>query len=223
MKKIILSALLILTFSCNTTSYIFEDNVQNYGLDLSKGKWILNEIDCPSSVYGALLPLVNEKFKEVLQDSLFDLGSAKGIILPKKIDLQPNKFVLEKLKLGTKGYNYLINIRAKRIGNELGNLDIDSPTANYTNQNQSNRSEVVVEVYDLKLCEIIYSKKVMGSNSKTYDSNNQYSNGRNSYLVKRSFNSVSFQKNTDEILLGCFKRIMKDIKSKSVKQKITTN
>ena len=222
MKKIIVLLFTLSLLSCNTTSYFFENNVQNYGLDLRNGKWILNEIDCPASTYGMFEPLVSENFKAILHDSLFDLVSAKGIILPKKIGLQPNKSILEALKKGTKGYDFFINIRARKANEKMGILDIDNPLENLSNINQSNQCEVVVEVYNLNLSEIIYSKKVTGSNNKSYDSNYQTENGSNSYQVKKGFNSVSFQKNADMIILGCFNKIMRDIKNKSLKQKTTS-
>ena len=205
--------------SCNTTHYYFQNNTQNTGLDLSRGKWILNEIDCPPSAFGLMNPLVSEKFKNLLHDSLFDLSSAKGIILPKKITLQPTKYQLTNLKKGTIGYDFLINIRAKIIAENLGPASLNSNSSYQIPVENSNTSEVTVEVYDLKLAEIIYSKKVVGSNVKNYNATNQRISGFGSPQNKNSFSPVQFQITADYILLGCFKKIMRDIGSKSVKQK----
>ena len=216
MRKIIYLLLLFGFVSCNTTKYIFVDDLQNYGLDLSKGKWILNEIDCPSHVYGRLNTAVNENFKEVLNDSLFNLSTAKGVIFPKKISLQPTKLAIQNLKKGAAGYDYLINIRAAAKSNQLGSIDAMSEQQRYVDDYKKNQSEVIVEVYDLNLAEIIYTKKVIGTidNDKKSVWNN--ANTANKNITIKDANHYA---STDIIILGGFDKIMKDIKNKSVKQK----
>lgn len=205
--------------SCSVTRYTFENNIQNTGLDLSRGKWILNEIDCTPSAFGLLNPIVEENFKNLLHDSLFDLSTAKGIILPKKITLQPSKYQLTNLKKGTTGYDFFINIRAKIITENLGPASLNSNSSYQIPVENSNSSEVTIEVYNLKLAEIIYSKKVVGRNVKNYNATNQRISGIGSPQNQNSFSPVQFQTTADYILLGCFKKIIRDITSKSVKQK----
>ena len=216
MRKIIYLLLLFGFVSCNTTKYIFVDDLQNYGLDLSKGKWILNEIDCPSHVYGRLNTAVNENFKEVLNDSLFNLSTAKGVIFPKKISLQPTKLAIQNLKKGAAGYDYLINIRAAAKSNQLGSIDVMSEQQRYVDDYRKNQSEVIVEVYDLNLAEIIYTKKVVGTVDNDKKSVWKNANTANKNITLKDIN---YNPSTDMIILGGFDKIMKDIKNKSVKQK----
>ena len=216
MRKILYLLLLFVLSSCNTAKYVFVDDVQNYGLDLSKGKWILNEIDCPSHVYGRLNTAVNENFKDVLSDSLFNLLSAKGLIFPKKIALQPSKLAIQNLKKGAAAYDYLINIRAAAKSDQLGSINLMSEQQSYADDYKKNQSEVIVEVYDLNLAEIIYAKKVIGTidNDKKSVWNNANTANKN-ITIK----DVNYYASTDMIILGGFDKIMKDIKNKSVKQK----
>ena len=216
MRKIIYLLLLFVLYSCNTAKYIFVDDVQNYGLDLSKGKWILNEIDCPSHVYGMLNSAANENFKEVLNDSMFNLSSAKGVIFPKKIALQPSKLAIQNLKKGAAGYDYLINIRAAAKSEQLGSIYAMSEQQRYVDDYKKNQSEVIVEVYDLNLAEIIYTKKVVG----TIDNNRKSVwNNANTSSKNITIKDVNYYASTDMIILGGFDKIMKDIKNKSVNQK----
>ena len=48
MKKILcLLVGAIILYSCNGISYVAERQIQNTGLDFTKGKWLINEVDCP--------------------------------------------------------------------------------------------------------------------------------------------------------------------------------
>jgi hypothetical protein len=70
------------------------------------------------------------------------------------------------------------------------------------NKGGVNSSVVIVEVYDLNLLEIIYSQKVEGFAVQSADSQD-----------------VHFSKPNSSLVLGAFKKIMKDIMKKSIKNK----
>ncbi len=186
---------LILT-GCSTASYIVKNKSQTIGLDFTKGKWLLNEIDCPNSVYKQLKDKVNNDFGRILGIRFFQTGYVNSIILPKKIEINPSKEVLKKINIGCKGYDYLINIKAIIIKEEFGGVDITS--SNFKTE-KVNQSEVILEVYDINLSEIIYSQRI---------------SGRVKLLESRS--DVNFPKDSNMLIIGSYKKLMKLLEKKSI-------
>ena len=195
-KIIILWIILTIASSCNLPRYVFENKGQTTGLDFTKGKWLINNIDSPSEASVQLTKKAKDDFGKYLPNRLFFIYEPKGIILPKKITINPNKSILEEIKKGS-DFDFFINIRAGKIKDELGVIDT-TPNNFYNDRN--NQSEVIIEVYDLNLSQIIYSQKVIGTISSTKN------NG-----------DVQFYKSSQSLILGCYKKLMKDIEGKSIK------
>ena len=195
-KIIILWIILTIASSCNLPRYVFENKGQTTGLDFTKGKWLINNIDSPSEASVQLTKKAKDDFGKYLPNRLFFIYEPKGIILPKKITINPNKSILEEIKKGS-DFDFFINIRAGKIKDELGVIDT-TPINFYNDRN--NQSEVIIEVYDLNLAQIIYSQKVIGTISSTKN------NG-----------DVQFYKSSQSLILGCYKKLMKDIEGKSIK------
>ena len=197
MKKILcllLSAIIL--YACNGISYIAERQIQNTGLDFTKGKWLINEVDCPKAVYSKLYRTINQEFDAYLNGRLFITNQVNSILLPKKVVFNPTKDQIAQIKKGTL-FDYFVNIKAVVIKDDLVTIDF----SNHKNPNKAiNRCSVILEVYDLNLTEIIYSKEITGT-VKINEENNQ---------------DINFSKNTNQIILGCFKKIMKDVKKKSI-------
>ena len=194
---VIFWVILISLSSCNFPKYVFNNRGQTTGLDFTKGKWLLNNIDSPSEVTNQLSKKAKEDFGRYLEGRLFFIYEPKGIILPKNIPINPSKTTLEEIKKGS-NFDYFLNIRAGKLKNELGVIDI-TPNHFYTDRN--NQVEVIIEVYDLNLAQNIYSQKVIGTISSTKN------NG-----------DVQFYKSSQGLILGCYKRLMKDIEGKAIKR-----
>lgn len=182
--------------SCNFPTYVSLNQGQSTGLDFRYGKWLINDIDCNLRVSNKLTLLSKQDFDKYLKGRLFFIYEPKGIILPKKIEINPSKKTLEDLKKGT-GFDYFINIRAGKVREELGTIDT---TPHHFYSDRKNQSEVIVEVYDLNLLEIIYSQKVMGTISSQRDNKD-----------------VHFSKSSESLIIGCYKKVFKDIEQKSIK------
>lgn len=195
-KILLLFAILISLYSCNLPSYVFDNKGQTSGLDFTKGKWLINHIDAPSDVSKQLTKYAKEDFEKYLPGRLFFIYEPKGLILPQKININPSKSLLKEIKKGS-GFDYFINIRAGKLKDELGGIDI---TPNHFYTDRENKSEVIIEVYDLNLSQIIYSQKVIGS-----------------VATQKGNDEVQFSKSSGSLILGCYKKLMKDIDGKSIK------
>lgn len=189
----IVSAFLI---SCTMPKYIFDNKGQSTGVDFRTGKWLLNEIDAPSNVEDQLTALALKDFKGFLNDRLVLVNEAKGLLLPRKIDVNPDKKALEDLKKGT-NFDFFITIKASKIKEDFGSVDL---TPSRFNNGGTNQSEVLLEIYDLNLAQIIYSQRVIGSTELSQDNQD-----------------VHFSKSSRSLLIGAYKKLIKDIEKKSIK------
>ena len=63
---------------------------------------------------------------------------------------------------------------------------------------------MILEVYDLKALEIIYSQK--------YSATTTIGNNNNS--------DINFTKSTDAVIISAYKKLMRDINKKSIKSKL---
>lgn len=200
MKTCVIFILSFIVFqSCSFPHYIMENKVQTTGLDFTQGKWLINDIDCPGNVYKTLIERSSKDFGNYLNDRLFPVYDVKGLILPQKLSLNPNKNILNEIKKGCVGFDYFINIRAGKLKEDIGGLDLTP--SNYNNKSRSNQSEVWIEVYDLNLLEIIYSQKAIGITT----------------VAENDSQDVHLSKTSRGLLLGAYTKIMNDIDKKSRK------
>jgi hypothetical protein len=186
-KKIILFCVFFLVISCSVPNYMFENKAQTIGVDFTKGKWLINDIDSPGIVYKQLTDESLKTFGLYLNDRLYPVYSVKGIILPKKINFNPSKNEIHEMKKGCVDFDYFINIRAGKLKEEIGSLYLNSRNSNKT---KSNQSEVVIEIYDLNHSEIIYSQKIIGTINTIKDNQD-----------------IHFSKATYGLIMGCYKSI----------------
>ena len=127
---------------------------------------------------------------------MFLLSKKKGLFLQKKIDFNPEKKTLEDLKKGT-NFDFFITIKASKTKEDFGSVDL---TPSRFNNGGMNQSEVLLEIYDLNLAQIIYSQRVIGSTELSQDNQD-----------------VHFSKSSRSLLIGAYKRLIKDIEKKSIK------
>jgi hypothetical protein len=182
--------------SCSIPKYVFENKGQSTGVDFTTGKWLLNEVDAPSNVEDQLTALVLKDFKGFLNDRVIPINEAKGLLLPRKINVNPDKKTLEDLKKGT-NFDFFINIKASKTKEDFGSVDL---TPSRFNNGGMNQSEVLLEVYDLNIAEIIYSQRVIGSTELPQDNQD-----------------VHVSKSSRSLLIGAYKKLIKDIEKKSIK------
>jgi hypothetical protein len=197
--------------SCTTPSYVLTNYGQTTGVNFKTGKWLLNELDCPSNSKDKLTSVSYDFFKKNLNDSLSYILDINGLLIPRKIPLNPNTTKLKELKIGT-GFDYFINISTKRNKSEMNSMEL------YQSQNDvaMNQSEVTLEIYDLNSKLIIYTQRVVGTTSKE----KQISASQTPKSGKLIEN-INFYKDSNGLMLGCLKKIFKDLKKKSLLNKKT--
>lgn len=192
--------------SCTTASYTFATG-QRTGVDFTSGKWLLNELDCPSNSKDRLTEKSLQYFKKHLGERLFYIHDVKGLLVTQKINLNPGKTKIKELKDGT-GFDFFINISTRKNKSDFSSLEL------YQNDYDRGRNEgsVIVEIYDLNLQQIIYSQNVIGSTSKVTDPPNG-----NTQKSGKLVDNIMLYKNTDQLVEGALKRIFKDLDKRSVK------
>ncbi len=195
MKKIFILIILFIFISCSFTSYRFDDQKPRTGVDFTTGKWLLNNIESPSSIQEKLVEKSTKDFEAILGNRFSYRPLSSGLILPPKMDFPLDKTMLKKIKLGS-GYDYFINIKAEQIRNDFGSIDL---TPGRFNNGGENSNQVSIEIYDLNTATLIYSQRVIASVGKPTDNRD-----------------VNFSKTSNSMLFKAYEKLVKDLKSKSV-------
>ncbi|CAA9201472.1 hypothetical protein FLA105534_03610 [Flavobacterium bizetiae] len=192
MKRIICFLFLFLLFSCNTTHYFVYSKNHTYGIDFSNGKWLVGEIEANPYAKDKLTTLVLKDFSEYLGERVKYSLTEKSLLLPKQVPLNPSKSTILELKKGA-SFDYYVNIKCKNAKNDLTGFEFPD---HFYYKKQMSFAEVTLEVYDLNLGEIIYSQTSGGS----IEDENSFTN-----------------KPTTTVIVGCYNKIINDIKKKSIK------
>jgi hypothetical protein len=196
----------IIATSCKTAIYVADPNPQ-IGVNFTEGKWLLNELDCPKSNREKITSEAIIFFKENLKEHFFYINDVRNLLITKNTPLNPSKTKLKELKDGT-GYDYFINIVVKKNKSDLnaiGLYDTKYPS------NGKNESEAFLEIYDLNLLQIIYTAHVIGTD--TEDQPSAFDTKKSDKLI----DNISFYKSSNKLMSGCLKKILKDLKKKSIK------
>lgn len=162
------------------------------GLDFSNGKWLVGEIEVNPNVKNKLTDLALKDFSEYLGERVKYSLNERSLLLPRQIPLNPKKSAILDLKKGT-NFDYYVNIKCKNAKNDLSNFEFAD---HFYYKKQMSFAQVTLEVYDLNLGEIIYSQTSGGSIEDE--------------------NSMTF-KPTSKVIIGCYNKIINDIKKKSIK------
>lgn len=196
--KLFLFCLLILLTSCQSSKYIFVDSTQKIGVNFTKGKWLLNEIDCPKYSKDGLTLIATNFFKKNLKNRFFYINEVNGLLIPRKINLNPNRTKIKELKDGT-GYDFFINITANKT------------TSNSSVDLYGNQIEVFLEIYDLNLEQIVYSKHVIGYTGQGEKS----AFGASS--IANVINNIPLYKSSNTLMEKSLNKILRDLKKTSIK------
>ncbi|WP_299122173.1 hypothetical protein [uncultured Tenacibaculum sp.] len=192
-KKIFIILTTIAFISCHSTKYYHSGNV-NSSLNFQKGKWLLKNVESHKNIQDILTKIAKEEFKILLGKRFSIATNVGGIFVPNTIPNNPSKSILEDIKNGT-GYDYLINIKAKKISDEVGFLE----TGN-TLSSLENSGEITLEIYDLNLLEKIYSQSAIGK-----------------MHIPKNNEDFGFSKSADNIIITSLTRILKKIKKNQIK------
>lgn len=195
-KRFFFLLFLLVISSCNIPNYYFE-RTQNTGVDFRTGKWLLNEVDGPKKISEVLIKKSKKDFISFLGERVQYIHDTKGILIGKNVNLNPSVNQMKDLRNGTK-YDYFINIKAGVLKEKLGSINVSN---NNFNNDEENRSQVVIEIYDLQNLQIIYSNKVFGSTQ----------------TPQNSSSDVHFSKSSENLVIGCYKKLIKDLSKKSIK------
>jgi hypothetical protein len=203
MKKIIYSILLLTLLSCKTNMYVFVDSKTPYSVDFSKGKWLLNEIDCPVDNKDKLTTESTAFFTKKLEERFSYSKNEKGLLIAQKSYFKANKSVLNGLKKGT-GFDYLINIVATKNRTEMAGLQLYQKERAGTNE-----SEVFLEIVDLNTQEVIFSEHVIGK----FQKNTQKSmfEDPNAKKSTKLVDNININNTSNALLIGCLGKILEKL------------
>lgn len=203
--KLLSIAFLFVLSSCQAPRYMFMTG-QRTGVDFSTGKWLLNEVDSPKNSKEKMTSESLKFFRKTLGERVFYINDVNGLLVTRKIHLNPNRVKLKELKDGT-SFDFFINISTKKSKSDFSSVEL------YQTESESgkNEAEVTLEIYDLNLQQIIYSQNVVGITEKG-NTKSMWETQKSDKLV----DNVTFYKNTDNLMLGALKRIFKDLNKRSV-------
>jgi hypothetical protein len=177
------------------------------GVDFTSGKWLLNELDCPKNSRDKLTSETLEYFKKNIGGRISYINDVNGLLITRKIHLEPNKTKLKELKDGT-GFDFFINIVSTKNKSDFSSIEL------YQDKNDlgKNESAVTLEIYDLNLQEIIFSQKVIGTAHKK-DNKSVWDTKKSDKLI----DNITFYRSTERLMSGALKRIFKNLSKTSVK------
>ncbi|MDR7209331.1 hypothetical protein [Flavobacterium piscis] len=203
--KLISFLFLLILSSCQAPRYMFMTG-QRTGVDFTSGKWLLNELDCPKNSKDKMTSESLTFFRKNVGDRLFYINDVNGLLVTRKIHLNPNSVKLKELRDGT-GFDFFINISTKKTKSDFSSVEL------YQDDSDSGKNEasVILEIYDLNLKQIIYSQNVVGITQKG-NTKSMWETEKSSKLA----DNVTFYKNANNLMLGALKRIFKDLQKRSV-------
>lgn len=205
-KFALIVLVLVFFVSCKSNTYILTNNKSKTGVDFTHGKWLLNQLDCPSTNINKLKEEATDFFIENLNERYFYRENVAALLIPDQIPLNPNKQKLKELKIGT-GFDYFINISSRKNKDQIGVIGLYEDEYS-TGQNQS---EVTVEIYDLNLQEIIYSQRAIGT-ERAKQTKSVWETQKSNKLI----DNISFHKSANKLMIGSLKKILRDLKTKSI-------
>ncbi len=167
------------------------------GLDLRNGKWLINNIETDLPYYSKehLTKNLIKKFEKIVGDSVVYIDSISlKYILPSQMKFELSSETLMSLK-NTTDFDYVLNVRGDIIRDELGSVIINPYYSDETNE-----SEVYIDVYEVSSGQRIYSQRIVASVSM--NENNE---------------KVQFSKSASALVFSALKKGLKKVKKYSIK------
>jgi hypothetical protein len=205
--KIIKVVLLLAFFcACKSSTYIATNTDYKTGVDFTQGMWLLNYIDSPTEQAEIVKQQTIPFFRDKIKERFFYRAELNSLLIPNQIALHPSKQKLKELKIGT-GFDYFVHLSTKKNKEQIGTIGLFEDEYS----TGSNQSEVTLEIYDLNLQEIIYSQRVIGTDSAKKEKS-VWGTPPSSKLI----DNVNFHKSANKLLLGCLKKVLNDLEKKSI-------
>ncbi|MDT0691506.1 hypothetical protein RM549_17060 [Salegentibacter sp. F188] len=183
MKKILCNSCLVLLLfltSCHIPSYTFDLRSTRSAIKFEEGKYLLNDIKATESIREKLEGMVIEEFSPYLQDDLTLVRNARGVFIPFTIPENPDTEFLERLKTGTSGYDYLVNVKTEVLSEDISDVKVGN-----IQNSEENLVTVSLEIFDLESAQSIYFQKVTGRLSAQDDSKDfSFAKGAKNMVVK---------------------------------------
>lgn len=185
--------LFILISSCTIPRHTFE-NKQSASIDFRKGKWLLYNIIAPYSIKEKLTKIAINDF-EKLAKNRFAYSNDIKISIPIHVDKEIVKSDLNNIRAAT-NFDYFIVLKSNKKKEEIASLDI---TNHKYQTDKSNIGFLEFDVYDLNSGVLIYSQKITGRID----------------IDKSNSNDVNFATSSNQLILSCYKKLMRKIKRDS--------
>lgn len=201
--------LFIALSSCKSNTYLLTNHDYKTGVDFTQGKWLLNTVYSAKENREKLTEEATSFFAENIGNRYHFRADAKGLLLPENIPLNPNKEQIKSLQAGT-GFDYFINVSSKKNKDELGTISLYDDE----HSTEENNAEVTLEIYDLNLHQIIYAQKVIGRD-RAVQQKSMWETKKSNKLI----DNINFHKSSNKLVLGSLKKILKDLKKKSIQKK----
>lgn len=195
MKVFSILIVVLVVSSCNLPKYYFREDTNTTGVDFTTGTWLLNRIESSKNTEDRLTTLASEFFMKKTSNRFNAVYSTK-ILVPQKTNFPLTAEELKQIKIGS-NYDYFIQIKSGQTKNQLGSIDT---TPSVFNENLSNEASIHMIIYDLNKQQIIYSKNAFGVTG------NPEKNSRD----------VTLSKSSNELIIGCLKKILRDLDEKSM-------
>lgn len=189
---IISLAMAMLFAACKSTgtAQYYPENKMITTMDMHQGTWLLYNIDAPYKYHDALYNEASTDFKGLGGHHVTDATTATGVLLPEGIPLNPTTAQLKEYYKMC-GFDYLINLKAFEVSEDLSTIDLNNHLAK---SGGSNTGRVALEIYDLKNGTILYSQTVTGID----------------YVAEDDTSDFHTHEKVGEIIDGCYNLVMKE-------------
>jgi hypothetical protein len=205
----IVGTLFITLTSCKSNTYLLTNHDYKTGVDFTQGKWLLNTINSTKENRDKLTQETTLFFTENIGNRYYFRADVNSLLLPENIPLNPNKEQIKSLQVGT-GFDYFINVSSKKNKDELGTVSLFDDEQS----TEENNAEVTLEIYDLNLHQIIYTQEAIGSD-RAEKQKSIWETKKSNKLI----DNINFHRSSNKLVLGSLKKILKDLKKKSIPKK----
>lgn len=202
MKKLFF-LLLILQISCKSRTYTFVESKTAYGVDFTKGKWLLNELEVDKENKDRITDITSRFFSKKLDNRFSYIKNEKGMLMAQKSYFKSSKSLLLDLKKGT-GFDFLINVVATRNKADMAGLQLYQ-----TEVAGTNASEVFLEIVDLNTQEVVFFEHVIGK----FQKNTKKSMWENSNILRSTnvIKNINLNITSNKLLRVSLEKILKKL------------
>lgn len=178
--------------SCAIPKYTHEYRTSK-GMNFTKGRWLINYVDAPWSSRECLTENLLKKLRKLAGDSIVYIADVGGeSLLQKNIPFSVDSSTLKNIKTYT-NFDYLVNVRAREIKDDLSDIMISSPEG-YS----KSEANCQIVIYDINKGTKAYSQKVTGS-----------------VVLNENDDDFRFAKSTESLMVGSLNKSLKDLKKYS--------